>query len=141
MTKYFVSYAHPKGFGSIIVEASLCTPQDISDLTDEISRDECSPVALISFQALPDSPPDDKLRERLAAEQHAIWSHWMRYLFSVCRLNEDGSVTIPVDKAERWQRQMSTDYSALTEREKESDRHQSDKILVILQEKRRKANP
>ncbi len=37
--------------------------------------------------------------------------------------------------------EVEADMGALTEREKESDRHQSDKILVILQEKRRKANP
>ena len=75
----------------------------------------------------------DELRERLAAEQHEIWSHWTRYQFSVCEVNEDGSLTIPADKVDRWTRQMDTYYSYLSEHEKESDRHQADKILAVLE--------
>jgi len=73
------------------------------------------------------------LREELADWQHAIWAHWMSYLFGVCQHNEDGSVTIPADKVERWMRQQVTPYSALTEEERESDREQADKILAVLQ--------
>jgi hypothetical protein len=35
---------------------------------------------------------------------------------------------MPADKVERWQRQVGLKYSGLTEREKESDREQADKI-------------
>jgi hypothetical protein len=73
-----------------------------------------------------------KLREQLADVQHGIWAHWMNYLFSVCKYNEDGSVTIPADKAERWMRQQGAAYSDLTDKERESDRHQADKVLVLL---------
>ena len=52
--------------------------------------------------------------EQWASEQHAIWSHWMQDLFSVCDKNEDGSVTIPVDKVAQWRRQMNTDYADLS---------------------------
>ena len=71
-------------------------------------------------------------REQLADVQHGIWAHWMRYQFSVCRRNDDGSITIPADKVERWSRQMQTSYSELSDREQESDREQADKILAAI---------
>jgi hypothetical protein len=74
-----------------------------------------------------------ELREKLAEVQHAIWSHWMSYLFSVGTRNPDGSFTIPAEKVERWQRQMSTEYNALPDKEQESDRNQADKVLVVLE--------
>jgi hypothetical protein len=56
----------------------------------------------------------------------------MRYQFSVCQPNGDGSVTIPADKVERWSRQMKTIYADLTEKERESDRDQADKIILSI---------
>jgi hypothetical protein len=75
------------------------------------------------------------LREALAATQHAIWAHWTKYQFSVCVKNEDGSLTIPADKVERWTRQVNTDYSGLTDKEKESYRHQADKTVEVINTK------
>jgi hypothetical protein len=75
----------------------------------------------------------DELRERLAAEQHEIWAHWMQYLFSVSITNPDGSYTIPQRTAYRWQRQMDTSYTLLTEKEKDSDREHADTTIKILQ--------
>jgi hypothetical protein len=72
------------------------------------------------------------LREALSAQQHEIWAHWMRYQFSCCTKNSDGSLTIPSDKVERWQRQLETDYNYLSEKERESDRDQADKMLTII---------
>jgi hypothetical protein len=71
------------------------------------------------------------LREGLAELAHDRWSHWMSYLFSEGTLNPDGSWTIPVELAERWQRQMNTPYSGLTEAEKASDRLEADRILAF----------
>jgi len=79
--------------------------------------------------------PKEDLRERLAAVQHDIWRHWMRYQFAQCRRPEgpdDGTLIIPADKVKRWLRQTETPYADLTEREKESDRHQADKVLVVI---------
>lgn len=73
-----------------------------------------------------------ELREMLAAKQHEIWAHWMKYQFSRCIQNEDGSLTIPADSVERWHRQIYTDYADLTELEKESDRHQVDKFIDLV---------
>ncbi len=74
----------------------------------------------------------DELREKIADIQHNIWIHWMKYLFSVGQINNDGSYTIPSDKVERWKRQMNTDFSKLSECEKESDREMAEKILSQL---------
>lgn len=75
----------------------------------------------------------DDLREKLADVQHEIWSHWMKWQFSCCQQNSDGSLTIPAVKVERWQRQMNTSYNDLSFAEQESDREQADKVLNVLE--------
>jgi hypothetical protein len=78
--------------------------------------------------------------EELAAYAHEAWSGWQRYLFGKCwtathddfRRPMPGSVVIPPELAERWERQMSTPYSELPEKEKESDREEARKILKIV---------
>jgi hypothetical protein len=76
---------------------------------------------------------DNDLRERLAAVQHEIWAHWMRYLFSRTLGGNAEGVIIPNDLVIRWQRQADAPYARLAESERESDRHQADKVLAILQ--------
>ena len=71
-----------------------------------------------------------EVREALAEVAHEMWAHWMRYLFSKCEQNPDGSVTIPVTPLFRWNRQMDTPYTELSEKEKESDHHQADKMIA-----------
>lgn len=70
--------------------------------------------------------------EKLANLQHEIWSHWMTYLFEVSTLNEDGSVTIPADKVERWKRQMKTHYLDLPSDERKSDLEQARKVIDVI---------
>jgi hypothetical protein len=70
--------------------------------------------------------------EKIASLQHDIWSHWMTYLFEVSILNEDGSVTIPKEKVERWKRQMNTSYSDLSTSEKQSDLDQAIKVQELV---------
>lgn len=74
----------------------------------------------------------DEARERLAAVQHEIWAHWMRYLFSCGSRVWGGDFLLPLDKVERWLRQMETPYSELSEQERESDRHQANKVFAVL---------
>ena len=74
------------------------------------------------------------LREELAGNQHEIWSHWMKYLFSLCSVTADGSYVIPSQSVRHWMRQIDTDYADLTEKEKDSDREQADKVLKVLGE-------
>lgn len=68
-----------------------------------------------SFRAWEKSEAEvERLRdvERLAAIQHDIWSHWMRWFF-------DNDTP---ENRERWKRQMATTYAELSESERESDR-------------------
>lgn len=83
-----------------------------------------------------------ELREAWADVSHDIWAHWMRYMFSKCDketrysmdkiTEETGCLIIPSELVERWQRQIETPYSQLTEKERESDREQADKILLAF---------
>ena len=79
---------------------------------------------------------DERLRdmELQADVEHEIWSSWMRYMFTCGTINDDGTWTMPKGKVERWQRQMKTPYSELTEREKDSDREQVRKHWVASTE-------
>ena len=53
----------------------------------------------------------------------------MNYMFSILIRNGDGSLTIPADKVLQWRRQMTTDYSELSEKEKQSDREIADLFM------------
>jgi len=68
---------------------------------------------------------DLELQEELADYAHQAWSGWMRYLFSNCQDNGNGTMTIPAWAVERWKRQMNTPYSDLPQEEKESDRYEA----------------
>jgi hypothetical protein len=72
------------------------------------------------------------MREKLAALAHDQWAGWMKHLFRKCQFNPDGTATIPKWAVDRWMRQMATDYDALSEDEKESDRREADRYLGIL---------
>ena len=72
------------------------------------------------------------LREKFAKVQHDIWISWMIHLFKVSIQNDDGTYTIPVEKVERWKRQIATSYDELSERERDGDREQVDKVNDIL---------
>ena len=74
----------------------------------------------------------NQVRETLADLEHAIWAHWMNYMFSQGTFNPDGSWVMPPCKVKCWQRQMATPYLELPEAERESDLHQADKILALL---------
>jgi hypothetical protein len=85
---------------------------------------------------------DPEVKEAMADQQHEIWAHWMRYLFTCCRRVEvkpcadypygANEFLIPVDCVERWQRQLSSPYTRLSEKEKSSDREQAAKVLAVL---------
>ena len=72
------------------------------------------------------------MREKLAALSHEQWSGWMEYLFSKCKFHHDGSWTIPNWAVARWGRQMKTSYEDLSEEEKESDRKEADKFIILM---------
>ena len=72
------------------------------------------------------------LVENLAAIEHERWSHWQRYMHSKGTKQADGSMVIPKEFVERWQRQFSTSYAELGEDEKKSDREQVQKYLPVI---------
>lgn len=75
----------------------------------------------------------EELIEQLADKQHASWACWMQYLFSSCDPNPDGSLTIPCGLVDRWQKQIDTSYSDLSERKKRADRDEVAHILSIIE--------
>ena len=74
----------------------------------------------------------ESLMEQLADVEHDRWSHWQRYVHSKCKRSPDGSHVIPAHLVERWETQMNTPYSELSEPEKESDREQVRRYLPII---------
>ncbi len=72
------------------------------------------------------------LREALADLSHEQWSGWIRYLFEKSTRNADGTVTLPAWAVERWQRQMTTPYAALTPQEQTSDLVEADRMLAVI---------
>ena len=83
----------------------------------------------------------EEVVEALSDVQHDIWSHWMQHQFS--RFHEspcaDGApgfwFSVHPDDAGRWKRQMETPYEDLTEKEKDSDRDQAEKVLKVLRKR------
>lgn len=75
---------------------------------------------------------NNELVELLAEYEHKRWVKWQSYLFSKSFKNDDGSVTIPKELVDRWNRQIETNYSGLSESEKESDRNCAKELIKIL---------
>lgn len=75
---------------------------------------------------------EDNVKERFAREIHNIWSHWTQYMFQVELVDIGDSYRLSNKTAERWQRQMDTPYSELTETEKDSDRKQVEKLWPLI---------
>ena len=78
--------------------------------------------------------PLGHLLEQLAAIEHERWSHWQRYMHSKCERQSDGSLLVPAELAEQWEKQASTSYADLTEKEKQSDRDQVQRYLPTIEE-------
>lgn len=70
--------------------------------------------------------------EKGAALEHSKWSGWQEHLHSLCVKNPDGSLTIPKERVERWERQIKTLYADLPEKEKELDRIEVRKYIPLI---------
>lgn len=75
----------------------------------------------------------EPLLEELAAIEHQRWAHWQKYVHEKAQRQPDGSLVLPADLVERWERQLRTSYQDLTNEEKDSDREQVRKYLPILE--------
>ena len=80
-------------------------------------------------------------KEELSSLVHEIWANWMKYIFDNCDYGlsmvmaamKNGTPVIPYDLAERWTRQINTDYKDLSDDEKKSDQDIAEKILNLLE--------
>ncbi|WP_344653520.1 hypothetical protein [Cryptosporangium japonicum] len=75
----------------------------------------------------------ERLIETLAAVEHERWAHWQRYLHSRGERAADGSLVLPAELVERWERQIATPFAELSDEEKESDREQVFRYLPIIE--------
>jgi hypothetical protein len=73
------------------------------------------------------------LLEELAALEHQRWAHWQKYVHDNGERQPDGSVLLPANLIERWERQINTPYKDLAESEKNSDREQVRKYFPLLE--------
>lgn len=74
----------------------------------------------------------EALVEELAALEHQRWARWQRYMHEKGKVQPDGSLLIDKELVSRWERQIGTPYSGLSEREKESDREQVREYLPLV---------
>ncbi len=63
-----------------------------------------------------------KILEELAELEHEQWAHWTEYMREK-HTDED---------IKRWERQIETSYSELTEKGKDGDREWAEKVLKIV---------
>jgi len=74
----------------------------------------------------------ESLVENLASVEHDRWAHWQRYMHSKAERRPDGSLILPAELVERWETQISTSYTNLSDAEKESDREQVRRYLPLI---------
>jgi hypothetical protein len=113
--------------------------KNFSDLSkeqkDKIISDCCEGANEEQAELL-NSVNDDwikKFIEQGAEIEHNRWSRWQSYLFSKSEWTKDGYL-IPRELCFRWQKQIDTPYSELSEKEKESDKKEVENYLPILYE-------
>ena len=63
-----------------------------------------------------------KILEELAELEHEQWAHWTEYMLE----------NLTDEDIKRWERQIETSYSELTEKEKDGDREWAEKVLKIV---------
>ena len=82
-----------------------------------------------------------ELKEKLADIEHQRWADWQKYLHSKCskrNIHDDDKskydLVIYQEDVEHWEKQINTDYSELSEKEKDSDREQVERYFPFIQE-------
>ena len=75
---------------------------------------------------------NNELIELLADYKHKRWTKWQNYLFSKDIKNKDENITISKELVDRGNKQTKTNYSCLSETEKNSDRNCTKEIIGIL---------
>lgn len=76
----------------------------------------------------------EKFVEKGANIEHIRWAKWQEYVFSICKLNKDGTAIIPKWAIDQWTRQINTNYADLSDSEKESDKKEVRSYIPIIEE-------
>lgn len=98
----------------------------------------------LSFTNLPIPPPnldtqqvrkcnsETNLNEIFARLEHKRWLDWQMHLHSICVKNEDGSLTIPKEYVETFERQINTPFDDLPKDEKVASRIEASITLDLV---------
>ncbi len=84
-------------------------------------------------------PIEEKWEETFVEEganiEHDRWARWQKYLHSrgIVDNQGEGYLCIPMGLIKRWERQIDTPYSELSESEKESDRKETRNYLSLIE--------
>ena len=73
----------------------------------------------------------EELLEILSDLEHEQWISWVEYIIDAYEL-DDGSLSIPKEKVNKWLKLMNTSYEELTEEEKDEDREFGQKVLDVV---------
>ena len=76
------------------------------------------------LEAVTISDLNENLVEKLADLEHEQWAHWTEYMLN----------NLTDENIARWNRQIATPYSELSEEDKEKDREWARKVLDIIEE-------
>src|SRR4051794_39110284 len=77
---------------------------------------------------------DKGLKEKLAAIEHERWADWQEWCHEVLRNNLPVEAIPAVEKIlERWDKQIATPYSELSDKEKASDMEQVDRYWPLIE--------
>lgn len=72
----------------------------------------------------------EELREQLAAIEHERWADWQKYCHTkLTPIDEDA-----LEHYKRWERQIKTPYSKLSDKEKASDMKQVDRYWPLIEQ-------
>jgi hypothetical protein len=90
----------------------------------------------------PQNQENVELREKLAAIEHERWADWQKwmhqkvvYAYACYHCGDDASMfRLPVEAMHRWNKQIETPYSELSELEKASDMEQVDRYWHLIEE-------
>lgn len=67
----------------------------------------------------------EEVMEDWASKEHDRWAKWQKYMHSkILPTEHESLMQIGTEWIERWEKQINTPYSELSEKEKESDREQ-----------------
>lgn len=78
---------------------------------------------------------DAELRQHLAAIEHERWANWQKWCHKILRqeLNPNRTNNDLEDVLRRWDKQIATPYSELSDKEKASDMEQVDRYWPLIQ--------